>query len=153
MDNRKKYLDAAKKAVNWLEDSLQGTGMIVNMPFNISCYYVDILSTAHLGLAPLYCGDLIKAISSDDFLQKVILKQKERSAKFYLRFGTHGELINNYPSEMAIFEDDLIGIQNEEGSWLPSQELLMKCDQTIEIATWLTEIAHASYRATSKLLI
>lgn len=187
----------------------------------------DTISTAHLGLASLYFGDIAKASNAGTFLQNVISKQLAGSTKFYLRIDSKGELVTNFPIEMAIFEhvdqhqpnqayfmlgypiafltklfqatgdtvhletaklyfdwvygctgnlrnfffshkvawgaaclaevtgdvralqlshtiaDYLVSIQHDDGSWLSSQDLLTMCDQTVEIAIWLTEIANA----------
>lgn len=188
---------------------------------------IDILSTAHLGLASLYFGNLDKAIACGSLLEKFFVEQKDLS-KFYLRMSSKGELIKNYPQEMAIFEhvnrhesnqpyfmigypiafliklfqatsypkylevaeyyfhwvyqcsgnlrafffshkvawgaallaettgspqaleltrsiaDYLVSTQDSNGSWLASHEVLASCDQTVEIAIWLTEIANAN---------
>ncbi len=185
---------------------------------------LDILTTAHLGLAALYMGDLQAAISSGEFLREMLRRQKPEGTKFYLRIGAEGKLITDYPPEMAIFEhvdseqpnqayfmlgypiafltklyqttqrrdyleaaqayyervecctgnlrsfffshkvawgasglaaetgntrsmalacdiaNYLVSIQEKNGSWLTSQDLLTHLDQTIEIAIWLSEI-------------
>jgi hypothetical protein len=187
----------------------------------------DTISSAHLGLASLYFGDVNKAAQAGVFLQSVISKQPAGSSKFYLRVDFKGDLVTNFPIEMAIFEhvdqhqpnqayfmlgypiafltklfqatgdacyletaklyfdwvygctgnlrsfffshkvawgaacfaeatgnarafqlsheiaDYLVSIQHQDGSWLSSQDILTMCDQTVEIAIWLTEIAHA----------
>ena len=63
----------------------------------------DTLSISHGGLMALYFGDLDKARAAGDLLLDFYTKQDNLVSGFYLRMDWKGNLIKDYPSDMAVF--------------------------------------------------
>jgi len=78
-------------------------GFTTNKPYTPEKNVIDALTAAHLGLAALYFGDLEKAKSAGNLLQKLIDIQPELESGFYLRTNDEGELLTQFPEEMALF--------------------------------------------------
>jgi len=64
---------------------------------------VDVLTTAHLGLAALYFGEIDKAIRAGKLLQRFIIVQPDPASGFYLRMDDDGNLITDYAPDAALF--------------------------------------------------
>jgi Prenyltransferase and squalene oxidase repeat len=78
-------------------------GFTTRRPYGDSDNIVDVLTTAHLGLAALYFGEIEKAARAGKLLQRFIDMQPDLRSGFYLRMNDQGEIINDYPQDAAIF--------------------------------------------------
>ena len=72
-------------------------------PCSKSNNIIDVLTTAHLGLAALYFGEIEKAIGAGKLLQRFVAIQPDLSSGFYLRMNDSGELITDYGQDAALF--------------------------------------------------
>lgn len=99
------YFDVATKAYQYLRLFFheRNGGFTTNQPYGQANNVVDVLTTAHLGLAALYFGEIDRAKSAGNLLNKLISMQPELESGFYLRLDNNGELINNYAIEQEIF--------------------------------------------------
>lgn len=64
---------------------------------------VDVLTTAHLGLAALYFGEIEKATQAGKLLQRFMAVQPDLGTGFYLRMDDDGNLIGDYAPDAALF--------------------------------------------------
>jgi hypothetical protein len=64
---------------------------------------VDVLTTAHLGLAALYFGETEKATQAGRLLQRFMAVQPDLGSGFYLRMNDDGELVTDYAPDAALF--------------------------------------------------
>jgi hypothetical protein len=64
---------------------------------------VDVLMTAHLGLASLYGGDLVQGRKAGDLLARFLAVQPDLREGIYLRMGHGGGLVREFPAERSIF--------------------------------------------------
>ncbi|MCP4403066.1 MAG: hypothetical protein GY801_37890 [bacterium] len=78
-------------------------GFTTQRPCGGSKNIVDVLTTAHLGLAALYFGEIEKAVSAGKLLQKFLNIQPDLSKGLYLRMNDKAELITGYAQDAAIF--------------------------------------------------
>ncbi len=78
-------------------------GFTTQKPYGQSNNVIDVLTTAHLGLAALYFGEIERAVSAGNILKTVILMQPELESGFYLRLNDDGELIIHYDKGHEIF--------------------------------------------------
>ncbi|MCU0535303.1 MAG: hypothetical protein MUD14_15555 [Hydrococcus sp. Prado102] len=99
------HFDVAAKAYQYLKSFFHegNGGFTTNKPYGQSNNVVDVLTTAHLGLAALYFGELDRAKSAGNLLKNFISMQPELKTGFYLRLDDNGELITNYDREKEIF--------------------------------------------------
>jgi hypothetical protein len=78
-------------------------GFTTNKPYGQADNVVDVLSTAHLGLTALYFGDLEKANSAGELLQRFVSMQPDIKQGFYLRLNDAGKIITDFPQQASIF--------------------------------------------------
>ena len=78
-------------------------GFTTQTPYGESENIVDAFTTAHLGLASLYFGEIEKAENAGRLLQYCFSIQPDLSSGFYLRMDNARRLITEYPKEAAIF--------------------------------------------------
>jgi hypothetical protein len=78
-------------------------GFTTNKPYGQADNVVDLLSTAHLGLTALYFGDLEKANSAGELLQRFVSMQPDIKQGFYLRLNDAGKIITDFPQQASIF--------------------------------------------------
>lgn len=78
-------------------------GFTTQKPYGQNDNTVDVFTTAHLGLAALYFGDLQKAIAAGHLIQKFLTLQPNIQTGFYLRLNNEGKLLSDFPQESAIF--------------------------------------------------
>lgn len=78
-------------------------GFTTNKPYGQAHNVVDVLSTAHLGLTSLYFGNLEKAKSAGELLQRFVSMQPDIEQGFYLRLNDVGKIITDFPQEASIF--------------------------------------------------
>lgn len=64
---------------------------------------LDVLTTAHLGLAALYFGDLEKAKNAGNLLQKIIAIQPDIKSRFYLRIDDNESLLTKFSEKIELF--------------------------------------------------
>lgn len=97
--------DMATRAYRYLQSFFheKNGGFTTNKPYGKSNNVVDVLTTAHLGLAALYFGEIDKAKNAGNLLKKFILMQPGLDNGFYLRLDNNDELITNYAIEKEIF--------------------------------------------------
>ncbi len=60
---------------------------------------IELLTTAHLGLTALYCGELPLALSAGRALRDFCSLQPEPERRLYLRMNDSGELITDFPEQ------------------------------------------------------
>ena len=99
------HFDVATRAYQYLKSFFheKNGGFTTNKPYGQSNNVVDVLTTAHLGLAALYFGEIDRAKSAGNLLKKLISIQPELDNGFYLRLDNNDELITNYAIEKEIF--------------------------------------------------
>ncbi|MDJ0680550.1 MAG: hypothetical protein QNJ18_11880 [Xenococcaceae cyanobacterium MO_167.B52] len=97
--------DIATKAYQYLKSFFheRNGGFTTNKPYDQSHNVVDVLTTAHLGLAALYFGEIDRAKRAGNLLKKFISIQPALNNGFYLRLDNGGELITDYAKEKEIF--------------------------------------------------
>ncbi|MGK7873489.1 MAG: hypothetical protein AB4426_09295 [Xenococcaceae cyanobacterium] len=78
-------------------------GFKTNKPDRETDNVVDVLTTAHLGLTALYFGELDKARTAGNLLQRFVSLQPNIQLEFYLRINDEGKLITEFPGDSAIF--------------------------------------------------
>ncbi|NVB36484.1 hypothetical protein G6O69_01480 [Pseudenhygromyxa sp. WMMC2535] len=62
---------------------------------------IELLTTAHLGLTALYCGELPLALSAGQCLRTFWERQPAADERLYLRMDDHGDLITDFPEDQA----------------------------------------------------
>ena len=101
------HFDVAYPAYRYLQSCFnpKNGGFITHQPDgkSNSNHVVDVITTAHLGLAALYFGELDRAKSAGNLLQRFISIQPDLVSGFYLRLNNNDELITQYAEEKAIF--------------------------------------------------
>ncbi len=97
--------DVAESAYQYLRSFFheKNGGFTTNSPYGQSDDVVDVLTTAHLGLAALYFGEIERATRAGNLLKKFLSLQLWLDNGFYLRLDNNGELITNYAIEKEIF--------------------------------------------------
>lgn len=78
-------------------------GFTTHSPYVESNNIVDVLTTAHLGLTSLYFGEIEKAKSAGNLLQRFISIQPDLKSCFYLRMNDNNKLITEYSQDAALF--------------------------------------------------
>ena len=78
-------------------------GFTTQHPYGQHDSTIDVLTTAHLGLAALYLGDLKKAKTAGHLLQSMFSLQPKKDEGFYLRLRDDGELITDFADESSMF--------------------------------------------------
>ncbi|MCA9686547.1 MAG: hypothetical protein KC457_30545, partial [Myxococcales bacterium] len=61
----------------------------------------ELLTTAHLGLTALYCGELPLALAAGQYLREFWDRQPQPEARLYLRMNDKGEFITDFPADQA----------------------------------------------------
>ena len=78
-------------------------GFTTRNPYGQTDNTVDVLTTAHLGLVALYCGNQKKAKAAGQLIQTILSLQPNSKKGFFLRLNNEGNLITEYPGESALF--------------------------------------------------
>lgn len=78
-------------------------GFATHRPEDAADGPVDVLTTAHLGLTALYCGDLAKAEGAGRLLERFVDAQPDPRSAFFLRLDRVGEPITRFPEDASIF--------------------------------------------------